>query len=611
MAFVAALVVPLVALIITPGLLFYFDVTPKLVVLLAATAALLVAWAFRPPQFRLRGFSWLPAALLLALASVVLSTIFSSNLALSLYGTAWRRYGALSQACILAIAFLAATDIAGKVDRARGIFRGVSVASLVAAMYGTAQYFGWDPMLPASAYHVGDGIWTIVRPPGTLGYSSYYAVWLVMAVFVTLAGLTSETNVTWRRIAALSVLFSVFAILLNGTRGAYAGLVAGVVVWFVGRGFHVTRRLVAGLAVAALLGTAFYFSPAGWPMRSRARWFTEDPWGGGRIHLWRDSARMAAGRLAYGRGPEVFAAAFPQYESRELAAAYPDFAHESPHNIFLDAMVSQGLPGLAAFCAICAAGFAAAWRLRLRAGPVAGWLAASLAAGIVSQQFVVFTIPTALIFYMVVAVVIGLASETVASPRLRFSRFPALAVAAALVYFGVRFALADRALALSQHDIDSGLSAPAAVHYAQYERWRLPGTAADLWYSRALFDLAHRTKSPLAAVGATVEAGEAAWRATTTAEYPANAWYNLAAFYASQNDAPQAEASLRNAIAANGQWFKPHWTLARLLFLESRLDEAQREAGLATTLDGGKFPEVAATYQEICVKKNQASLQHR
>ncbi|MGA8578508.1 MAG: O-antigen ligase family protein [Bryobacteraceae bacterium] len=610
MAFLTALVVPLVALIVTPGLLFYFDVTPKLVVLLALTAALLVGWALRSPT-RMRGFPWFSPALLFGLGSLALSTILSSNPALSFYGTAWRRYGGLAQTSILVVAFLVATQTAGKIECATAVFRGISAGALLVAMYGIAQYCGWDPVLPGSAYHIGEGIWTIVRPPGTLGYSSYFAVWLDMACFASLVGLEADTNVTWRRIAGASAILSVCAILLSGTRGAYAGLLAGFGVWLVWRGFPLTRRLAAGLAVAALLGVVFYFSPPGWQLRSRTRWFAEDPRGGARLYLWRDSARMAVHRLASGHGPEVFSAVFPRYESRELAAAYPDFAHESPHNVFLDALVAQGVPGLAVFCCICAAGFTAAWRLRAKRGSWAAWWAAALAAGIVSQQFVVFTIPTALLFYTIVAVAVGLACETEAAPRRKLPRILALATAVALVYCGARYAIADRALQLAQRDINSGDAASAASHYVQYEHERFPGTAADLWYSRALLDLAHRTKNPVTAVRATVEAGRAALRATGTAEYPANAWYNLAMFHASQNDAVGAEMSLRAAIAANGQWFKPHWTLAQLLLMESRLNEANGEAALAALLDGGKFPEVTRTWREVTARQSQGALQRK
>jgi hypothetical protein len=484
----------------------------------------------------------------------------------------------------------------------------MAASSTVAAVYGMAQYLGWDPLLPASAYHVGEGLWTIVRPPGTLGYSSYFAVWLSMTCFASLAGLEFDTNVTWRWTYGLSAILSAWTIVLTGTRGAYVGLAAGAVVWLIWRGFRLTRRMLVGAAVVGLLGLAFYISPAGWQLHSRARWFAEDPWGGARLDLWRDSARMAMDRPFAGHGPEVFSAVFPRYESRRLASAYPDFAHESPHNMFLDALVGQGAPGLAILCGICAAGFVAAWRLRSRHAWAASAIAAALAAGIASQQFVVFTIPTALTLYALVAIAVGLCCETTAAPQRRFSKPLVLAIAAGLVCFGVRFTLADRSLALVQRDIGSGDVASASAHYFQYERWRLPGGSADLWYSRALLSLAHETNNPETALRAAAQGAQAALRATGTADYPANAWYNLAAYYAAQGNAYGAESSLRAAIAANPNWFKPHWTLAQLLLLESRLDEAEREAGLADTLDGGKFSEVSNTWREVSAKTSRDSL---
>jgi hypothetical protein len=73
----------------------------------------------------------------------------------------------------------------------------------------------------------------------------------------------------------------------------------------------------------------------------------------------------------------------------------------------------------------------------------------------------------------------------------------------------------------------------------------------------------------------------------------------MSALYASQNDSERTERSLRAAMAARPNWFKPHWTLARLLLLEHRMDEAEREAAVASELDAGKNPEVAQTLWEI------------
>ena len=180
MAVLQAVAIALIALIVTPGYLFYFDVTPKIAILLLGTAAALVwPWGSAPSRAP-RSFSLLVAASLISLA---ISTALSPNPALSLFGTNWRRYGMLTQAVVLIFAWLVARNVAGSPERARTILRGIAMSGAVTAIYGIAQYFGWDPILPKAAYHIGEGIWTIVRPPGTLGYVSYFATWLLAVSF--------------------------------------------------------------------------------------------------------------------------------------------------------------------------------------------------------------------------------------------------------------------------------------------------------------------------------------------------------------------------------------------------------------------------------------------
>jgi O-antigen ligase len=597
MALLQAVVIGLIAFIIAPGYFFYFDVTPKAIVLLAGTATALFCAAFiGSGGVRTLRFTSL---LLLAAASLGVSTALSTNPALSLFGANWRRFGAVAQWATLLFAWLVAAHTAGRPDRARVILRGVSAAGLVTAIYGIAQYFGWDPLLPAAAYHIGEGIWTIVRPPGTLGHASYFATWLVFVIFLGLALAASETGAFWRRLAFTAAALALVAMLLTGTRAAILGLLAGCAVWLYWRGFRLTRRLLALAAAILMAGAVFYYSPAGWQLRSRARWSAEDPWGGARLILWRDSLRMGLNRLPAGYGPEVFTAAFPRFESRELARAYPDFAHESPHNMFLDALVAQGIPGLLILCGLCVAGFAAARRLRARQSAMAACLAAALAAGIVSQQFTVFTIPTAVIFYTTLALAIGLAAEP-AAPRRRIPfAVGAVLAALALFYAAARITVAGHALALAQRSLESGQLQEAAAQYSRYDRWRFPGASADLWYSRALMVVAQKAPSPLVQLQVLAQSGAAALRATRTAEDPFNAWYSLAALCASQNDAVGAERSLRAAVAANPNWFKPHWTLAQVLLVEGRMEDARREAALAAELNAGKNPEVDRTLEEI------------
>ena len=588
MALLQAVVIGLMALIITPGYLFYFDVTPKVTVLLVGTA---VASVWLPRAVKAE--RWFSALLALNFISLAISTALSARPELSLFGTNWRRFGLVEQGAVMLFAWLVS-----RTADVRAILRAVAISGIAAAAYGIAQYFGWDAFLPASAYHIGEGIWSIVRPPGTLGHASYFATWLLFGAFLSLALASMETRPVWRGIAFSAAALAVTAMLLTGTRAAMLGLVAGGAVWFWARGFRITRRMAVSAIAILLAGVGFYYSPPGANLRSRARWFAEDQSGGGRLDLWRDSLGMAQHRWAAGYGPEVFAAEFPRFESRELARAYPDFQHESPHNMFLDALDAQGIPGLVFLFGICGMGLMAAMRL---GQPNGTWLAAALTAGIVSQQFTVFTVPTAVMFYTTIALAIRLAASP-AEPRRR--RPLAIAAAAVLLYCAVRFTVADHELALAKRSLESGNAGAAAAQYGCYERWRLPGTAADLWYSRAAMTLAQRTRNPVARLQALAQSEAAAERATHTAEDPFNAWYNLAEVYAVRGDAPYTERSLRSAIAASPYWFKPHWTLAQVLLLESRIDEAAKEATLAAELDGGKDPEVERTLQELRARQS-------
>ena len=151
--------------------------------------------------------------------------------------------------------------------------------------------------------------------------------------------------------------------------------------------------------MVVMAALAFYVSPAGDPIRTRVAWAEEDVGGGGRLWLWRDSARLVLDYWLLGSGPETFSNVYPRYQSVELAQAYPDSYYESPHNLLLDAATAQGLPGLAVLLGLVALPLSAARRRGPgEDGPV-GLLVASFVAGFVSQQFLIFTIPTSLAFY--------------------------------------------------------------------------------------------------------------------------------------------------------------------------------------------------------------------
>ncbi len=605
MGVILGAVLGLAPLLITPHLLFYYDVTPKLGVAFLGAALALPWWAVHRNGGRVllaeRDGRRFCALLGVALLSLVLSTAVSTHPALSIGGSTWRRFGLVPQAAILVLALLLAAWLAGRVTRLQSLLRVIAVSGIAAGVYGVSQYFGWDPWLPAAAYHVGEGALEIVRPPATLGHAVYFGNYEVFVAFLGGALAATETRRWWKALGILAVAVAALSILLSGTRGAALGLVGGAFFLVVRLRPRLTARTVATLVVILAALAAFYVTPPGLKLRARVHWTAgEQTLGGARILLWRDSLGMVARRWVAGYGPETFSSEFPRFQSVRLEQAFPDFYHESPHNLFLDALTAQGVIGLAPLLALLGLGFHAAWRGSRRHA----FAGAALAGAVVSHQFSVLTVPTALYFYATLAVLAAPSGTgppiEAASKRLRAVRLAiSLAAAAVLALFAMRLSLADRALAQVAQSLESGRLEPAVRAYQRVRRLRPAGASADLWYSRKLAAFLQTTPDPIQRIQAWPQAVAAAIDATRTAEDTHNAWYNLAAFYAAQNDAPRTEAALRSALACAPNWFKPHWMLAQVLHAGGRPKEALHEAALAAQLNGGHNPEVARTLDEI------------
>jgi hypothetical protein len=395
-------------------------------------------------------------------------------------------------------------------------------------------------------------------------------------------------------------------IVLSGTRAALAGLIVGSAVLVFQLPIFRARRYLAAAALFSGVIIVLYFSPAGAGLRSRMHWSIEEPLGGARPLLWQDSLRMISHRPVAGYGPETFVTEFPRYESAPLARLFPDFQHESPHNVFLDVLTAQGIPGLCIFAATIV--------LALRIGLLAkngsaatGPLSAALAGGIAAQQFNSLTVPTALCLYLTVALLVSTdaASNKIAvviGQKLRWARVLASLFAIAFVWYAIRLAIADRELALTRTALGRSELRQALSHYEIAQRWHPSGSSADLYFSRELANFFRQTPDVRLKLQTWTPAFQAAARAASTAENRQDAFYNLAIFFATQNDGANVERSLGDAIAWAPNWFKPHWTLAKLFLIENRLSDAEAQARLALDLDAGKDPEIKLTLDAIVAR---------
>src|SRR5690242_7813619 len=108
MSLVQAVTAIAILLILTPGLLFHYDITPKIAVLLVGTAVSL--WGIRRPARYDRFF----LLLVLTAVSIAISTAASVNPMFSLFGTNWRFFGAVPEIVTLMFAWLVAVETAGR-----------------------------------------------------------------------------------------------------------------------------------------------------------------------------------------------------------------------------------------------------------------------------------------------------------------------------------------------------------------------------------------------------------------------------------------------------------------------------------------------------------------
>src|SRR5206468_1743437 len=109
--------------------------------------------------------------------SLAISTAFSTQPALSLAGTGWRRFGLVEQTAALIIA-CAVASVACRGDSVRTLLRGIIAGGGIASVYGIAQFAGLDPFLERSLYTI-DYLGGIVRPPATMGHAIYFSAYLV------------------------------------------------------------------------------------------------------------------------------------------------------------------------------------------------------------------------------------------------------------------------------------------------------------------------------------------------------------------------------------------------------------------------------------------------
>src|SRR5689334_19357017 len=105
MRWIVPLVAALVPLVLTPGWLSHFDVTPKVAVLLLGSTLILFYWRVNVHNFyrlwRQPGGRWFGGLIAGGWISSVLATAVSTHALLSVNGSNWRRLGLIGETALM------------------------------------------------------------------------------------------------------------------------------------------------------------------------------------------------------------------------------------------------------------------------------------------------------------------------------------------------------------------------------------------------------------------------------------------------------------------------------------------------------------------------------
>jgi len=427
---------PLSVLVVAPGLSFPF-ITGKNFAFRIIVEIVFAAWlmlALYLPAWRPR-FSLISGAVALFVLAIGVADVFGVNIYRSFWSNFERMDGFIS--LLHSAAMFVVLVSALSAERLWERFFAVSFgASILIALYGLLQYFGFAPMFQSAT-----------RVESLFGNSGFLAAYALVTVFLAAffairSGSArflipkTKIEVPRRWLYGAVLLLNLVVLALSATRGAIFGAVlaallgAALVIIFEKTNTF-ARRLALGIIVFFLASGAALWFFSDTPLVRNSTVLSrvssisiskkEQP----RLIIWDVALKGIVEKPILGWGQENFTRVFDKHYDPMLHGEEPWF--DRAHNAVLDTLVAGGVVGLLAYLALFATALATLWRgkrAHMRAhgegkeeelfSVVEKSILTALFAGYFFQGLFIFdTIGTYLLFFALLAY---LASHT-SSPR--------------------------------------------------------------------------------------------------------------------------------------------------------------------------------------------------
>ncbi len=338
---------------------------------------------------------------------LALSTLFSANQAIAIYGTLDRANGVLTQLTYLLLFWCVATRI--NPERSRQLLSVITLTAIPVCLLGLAQAAGWQP-LPVSS----DARSLITS---TLGRANFSGAYLALLLPLTLSIIRTATG-SWRRFG-YGILFGleIMVIALTQARAAWIASVVGISVFLWLQ--HAPRwsrrvRWLSGLGgVAVLTGALSLILQRGIANGDSiaARWT-----------IWQASLRLLWPELLLGYGADTLELYFPSvYPPQLVYYLGRGVSVDRAHNWVLDWSLNYGIVAAIVYLALVTLILWAGWK-RLTTPQIAipsqadekplenHWLMACMAgicAQLVGNLFLFEVAATTVVFWLLLAIVVA------------------------------------------------------------------------------------------------------------------------------------------------------------------------------------------------------------
>lgn len=288
--------------------------------------------------------------LLALVVSFVISSFFSINSHLSVFGTYYRKEGLLTFLAYISFFPMTATTMRSRAD-IRTLLEALVLAAGLCGFIAISQILGWG-IGPAS----DEG-----RVTSTFGNANFAGQFYAMSSIAAL-GLMLLFHKSWKKLLALLAFgLSLLVLLETFTRGAWVSFFITLALLFpLGVWGLLPRNRTWIVSIAIFMAVALFlaYSLAGtenYSFLSRLESFFSEQIFDSRLPYWEQGISVAENNLAVGSGPETLRLAFRPFkteaylagEASESAQKYSNL--DRAHNELIDIAASRGLIGLAAF----------------------------------------------------------------------------------------------------------------------------------------------------------------------------------------------------------------------------------------------------------------------